>query len=82
MQQDSKSLWYPVEPESLYVGVSTSYTAAGKEGYSPLLQARWQESMESLTLPQAFIRFLNRSPNLSDLLSQHVHYTSHSQRIG
>lgn len=82
MQQDSQSLWYPVEPESLYVGVSTSYTAAGKEGYHPLLQARWQESMESLTLPQAFIRFLNRSPNLSDLLSQHVHYTSHSQRMG
>ncbi|WP_413487801.1 bifunctional metallophosphatase/5'-nucleotidase [Shewanella baltica] len=82
MQPDSHSLWYPVEQESLYVGVSTSYTAAGKEGYHPLLQARWQESMESLTLPQAFIRFLNRSPNLSDLLSQHVHYTSHSQRMG
>ncbi|MCA1896321.1 bifunctional metallophosphatase/5'-nucleotidase [Shewanella putrefaciens] len=82
MQQDSQQLWYPVEPESLYVGVSTSYTAAGKEGYHPLLQARWQESMESLTLPQAFIRFLNRSPNLADFLSPHVHYTSHLRRSG
>jgi len=82
MQQDGPSLWYPVEPESLYVGVSTSYTAAGKEGYHPLLQARWQESIESLTLPQAFIRFLNRAPNLADFLSPHVHYTSHLKRSG
>ena len=80
MQQGSQSLWQTVEYESLYMGVSTSYTAAGKEGYHPLLQARWQESMESLTLPQAFIRFLKRSPNLSDLWSQHVHYTSHRPR--
>ncbi len=79
MQPDGHSLWYPVEQDSLYVGVSTSYTAAGKEGYHALLQARWQESIESLTLPQAFIRFLNRAPNpnLADLLSPHVHYTSH-----
>ncbi|WP_198780593.1 bifunctional metallophosphatase/5'-nucleotidase [Shewanella putrefaciens] len=82
MQQDGLSLWYPVEPESLYIGVSTSYTAAGKEGYHPLLQARWQESIESLTLPQAFIRFLNRAPNLADFLSPHVHYTSHLKRSG
>ncbi len=82
MQQDGLSLWYPVQPYALYVGVSTSYTAAGKEGYHPLLQARWQESIETLTLPQAFIRFLNRAPNpnLADLLSPHVHYTSHLKR--
>lgn len=82
MQQDNLSLWYPVQPDALYVGVSTSYTAAGKEGYHPLLQARWQESIETLTLPQAFIRFLNRAPNpnLADLLSPHVHYTSHLKR--
>ncbi|MGR6503108.1 bifunctional metallophosphatase/5'-nucleotidase [Shewanella sp. Koi 1] len=82
MQQDGLSLWYPVQPDALYVGVSTSYTAAGKEGYHPLLQARWQESIETLTLPQAFIRFLNRAPNpnLADLLSPHVHYTSHIKR--
>ncbi|MFB2733645.1 bifunctional metallophosphatase/5'-nucleotidase [Shewanella mangrovisoli] len=82
MQQDGLSLWYPVQPDALYVGVSTSYTAAGKEGYHPLLQARWQESIETLTLPQAFIRFLNRAPNpnLADLLSPHVHYTSHLKR--
>ncbi|VEE63400.1 Probable 5'-nucleotidase precursor [Shewanella putrefaciens] len=82
MQQDGLSLWYPVQPDALYVGVSTSYTAAGKEGYHPLLQARWQESIETLTLPQAFIRFLNRAPNpnLADLLSPHVHYTSHVKR--
>ncbi|ABK47459.1 bifunctional metallophosphatase/5'-nucleotidase [Shewanella bicestrii] len=82
MQQDGLSLWYPVQPNALYVGVSTSYTAAGKEGYHPLLQARWQESIETLTLPQAFIRFLNRAPNpnLADLLSPHVHYTSHVKR--
>ncbi|UML94930.1 bifunctional metallophosphatase/5'-nucleotidase [Shewanella xiamenensis] len=82
MQQDGLSLWYPVQPDALYVGVSTSYTAAGKEGYHPLLQARWQEPIETLTLPQAFIRFLNRAPNpnLADLLSPHVHYTSHLKR--
>ncbi|MFG0454169.1 bifunctional metallophosphatase/5'-nucleotidase [Shewanella mangrovisoli] len=82
MQQNGLSLWYPVQPDALYVGVSTSYTAAGKEGYHPLLQARWQESIETLTLPQAFIRFLNRAPNpnLADLLSPHVHYTSHLKR--
>ncbi|QYJ79831.1 bifunctional metallophosphatase/5'-nucleotidase [Shewanella acanthi] len=82
MCQQDKSVWYPVELDALYVGVSTAYTAAGKEGYHPLLNARWQESMESLTLPQAFIRFLNRAPNpnLADLLSPHVHYTSHIKR--
>lgn len=82
MPQDGQSLWYPVKQDALYVGVSTSYTAAGKEGYHPLLQARWQESIDTLTLPQAFIRFLNRAPNpnLADLLSPHVHYTSHLKR--
>lgn len=82
MPQDGSPLWYPIEHDALYVGVSTSYTAAGKEGYHPLLQARWQESLPSLTLPQAFIRFLSKAPNLADGLSPHVHYTSHAKRSG
>ncbi|MGL5391847.1 MAG: bifunctional metallophosphatase/5'-nucleotidase, partial [Shewanella sp.] len=33
MPQDGSSLWRPIEHDALYVGVSSSYTAAGKEGY-------------------------------------------------
>ncbi|MGL5392068.1 MAG: bifunctional metallophosphatase/5'-nucleotidase, partial [Shewanella sp.] len=76
------SLWRPIEHDALYVGVSSSYTAAGKEGYHPLLAARWQEALPTLTLPQAFIRFLSKAPNLADGLSPHVHYTSHRIRRG
>ncbi len=73
----ANGLWQALAPEQHYIGVSTCYTSAGKEGYEPLLQARWQESMPSLTLPGAFINFLKKAPKLDELLLPHVHYTSH-----
>ena len=70
--------WIGVEKQVYYFGVSSAYTVSGKEGYSPLLQAKTQEPIEGLTLPLAFIRYIQREQALLDNeLPPQVHYTSH-----
>lgn len=75
--QHEQKLWYPVSLDSYYYGVSSNYTASGKEGYHPLLEAQWQHPLEELTLPNAFIRFMERQQGLNGLLTPQVEYTSH-----
>ena len=72
-QNDS---WALVSIEQEYVGVSTAYTVAGKEGYHPLLQRNWQEPFDNLTLPQAFVQFVHKE-SLQQELVPHVNYISH-----
>ncbi|PKG57511.1 bifunctional metallophosphatase/5'-nucleotidase [Shewanella sp. Choline-02u-19] len=69
--------WFDIDPEQQYIGVSSAYTASGKEGYSPILQSSWQRSVETLTLAEAFIRFMARPETLVDVIEPQVHYTSH-----
>ncbi|WP_372941260.1 bifunctional UDP-sugar hydrolase/5'-nucleotidase [Shewanella sp.] len=72
--------WQPLEPNKLYIGVSSSYTAAGKEGYDALLHAHWQQAMTSQTLPEAFIDFVSLHGHLiEDQLFTNVHYISHRE---
>ncbi|WP_041419745.1 bifunctional metallophosphatase/5'-nucleotidase [Shewanella violacea] len=71
--------WLVIDKEQHYVGVSSAYTASGKEGYHPLLKAQWQRPLEELTLPNAFIRFMKRERSLEQTLSPHVSYTSHRE---
>ncbi|QQX81705.1 5'-nucleotidase C-terminal domain-containing protein [Shewanella sp. KX20019] len=74
---DGIAQWLDVEPQQHYIGVSSAYTASGKEGYSPILQSNWQRSVEQLTLPSAFIRFVSRAETLAEVIEPQVHYTSH-----
>lgn len=74
-----KQLWLPLDADSYYRGVSSSYTASGKEGYSPILQANWQRDVEGLSLPSAFTRFISKAQTLDEELEPQVHYTSHNQ---
>ncbi|NMH65491.1 bifunctional metallophosphatase/5'-nucleotidase [Shewanella salipaludis] len=69
--------WHSVCHDSHYVGVSSAYTAAGKEGYQALLSSRWQDPLESLTLPGAFISFVGKAGLFDEPLAPHVYYTSH-----
>ncbi|MCL1145333.1 bifunctional metallophosphatase/5'-nucleotidase [Shewanella sp. 10N.261.52.F9] len=69
--------WLAVNPEIFYKGVSSSYTASGKEGYYPILQAKWQQDIEGLSLPQAFTRFISKAETLDEMIEPQVHYTSH-----
>ena len=69
--------WHSVVPNRLYCGVSSAYTASGKEGYQDLLSAEEQESIASLTLPEAFIRFMQREQGLHGAMPPHIQYTSH-----
>lgn len=70
--------WTSVVKQASYFGVSSAYTVSGKEGYTPLLQAKTQEPIEDLTLPLAFIRYIQREQTqLEGELTPHVHYTSH-----
>lgn len=71
------NMWVPLETGKLYTGVSSSYTAAGKEGYQPLLNSLWHQKMETLTLPSAFVNFISRHPNWNITLKPNVFYTSH-----
>ncbi|MCG9697216.1 bifunctional UDP-sugar hydrolase/5'-nucleotidase [Shewanella sp. Isolate11] len=70
-------LWQAIVAEEFYHGVSSAYTASGKEGYQALLKADWQMAIESLTLPQAFIRYMSREQGLNGLLTPQLEYTSH-----
>ncbi|ACJ28231.1 Metallophosphoesterase:5'-Nucleotidase [Shewanella piezotolerans WP3] len=74
---NGQPLWFDIDPLQHYIGVSSAYTASGKEGYSPILQSNWQHSVDELTLPEAFIRFMSRTDTLNDILEPEVHYTSH-----
>lgn len=69
--------WRPLQPDSLYTGVSTTYTAAGKEGYQPLLQMEWSQIMSCTTLPGAFAHFVTDADAWQEPLPPNVHYTSH-----
>ena len=78
--------WLLVEHQEAYIGVSTAYTAAGKEGYHPLLQMQWQKTLDNLTLPQAFIQFVQHGGLEENAFNQdltpHVHYISHHSGLG
>ncbi|MDB2387287.1 5'-nucleotidase C-terminal domain-containing protein [Shewanella sp.] len=77
---NGQARWFSLDPTQHYVGVSSAYTASGKEGYSPILQSNWLHSVEELTLPEAFIRFISRTDKLNETLEPEVHYTSHRGR--
>ncbi|ABV86627.1 bifunctional metallophosphatase/5'-nucleotidase [Shewanella pealeana] len=70
--------WREVDAKAHYKGVSSSYTASGKEGYHPILKANWQKDVDGLSLPQAFIRFISKAQSLDEVLEPQVHYTSHN----
>ncbi|MCK8043419.1 bifunctional metallophosphatase/5'-nucleotidase [Shewanella sp. 1CM18E] len=69
--------WLDVDPNSFYKGVSSSYTASGKEGYHAILQATWSKDIEGLSLPQAFTQFISKMQTLDETIEPQVHYTSH-----
>jgi 5'-nucleotidase len=70
--------WQTLESNKLYIGVSSSYTAAGKEGYDALLHAHWQQPMSNQTLPEAFIDFVSQHGHLiTGQLFTNVHDISH-----
>lgn len=72
--------WQPLEANKLYIGVSSAYTAAGKEGYDALLHAHWQQPIEHQTLPEAFIDFVSQHGHLIEgKLFANVHYISHRE---
>lgn len=70
-------LWVPVEAGKVYVGVSTAYTASGKEGYQALSLCHWQEPVPDLTLPGAFIRFIERHGGFAEEMLPQLSYISH-----
>ncbi|WP_228730095.1 bifunctional metallophosphatase/5'-nucleotidase [Shewanella sedimentimangrovi] len=69
--------WRPLEAHELVIGVSTAYTASGKEGYQALQSCAWQETVAELTLPGAFMGFIRRHANLDEPLAPQLHYISH-----
>ncbi|WP_153913324.1 bifunctional metallophosphatase/5'-nucleotidase [Shewanella sp. TC10] len=70
--------WREIDKEKLYIGVSSAYTAAGKEGYDALLKAHWQQDLNSMTLPEAFVDFVSQHGNLiENPLQPNVYYISH-----
>lgn len=75
-----KKQWRTLNDEELYTGVSSQYTASGREGYAPLLNNEYRQVMESLTLPGAFIEFLSSGDAWADPVGPNVHYTSHLKK--
>lgn len=75
--EDEADRWESVDRNRDYFGVSSAYTASGKEGYYPLLQASWQQAIEGLTLPSAFIRFMSHEQSLKQEILPQVEYISH-----
>ncbi|TKB49437.1 bifunctional metallophosphatase/5'-nucleotidase [Ferrimonas sediminicola] len=55
LQVDRDGRWQPVQPEAIYYGVSTGYTAAGKEGYYPLARLPEPPQELGLTIAEAVI---------------------------
>jgi len=74
---DAPEIWESVDRQEHYFGVSSAYTASGKEGYSPLLQANYQQVIEGLTLPSAFIRFMGHKQSFEQDILPQVEYISH-----
>ncbi|TKB56650.1 bifunctional metallophosphatase/5'-nucleotidase [Ferrimonas aestuarii] len=52
---NGESVWRPIEPDQIYCGVSTGYTAAGKEGYIPLTRSGKLPKELGLTVAEALI---------------------------
>ncbi|ARD23314.1 bifunctional metallophosphatase/5'-nucleotidase [Shewanella japonica] len=78
IEEFTQGEWRAIDSQKLYIGVSSAYTAAGKEGYDALLKAHWQQDMESMTLPEAFVDFVSQHGNLiENPLQPNVHYISH-----
>ncbi|WOT06189.1 bifunctional metallophosphatase/5'-nucleotidase [Shewanella youngdeokensis] len=75
-QVAGQTVWIDIDRNQDYIGVSSAYTASGKEGYSPILQSNWLQSVEHLTLPGAFIQFLGRSQPFTEAIEPQVYYTS------
>jgi len=75
--EDEADRWESVDRNRDYFGVSSAYTASGKEGYYPLLQASRQQAIEGLTLPSAFIRFMSHEQSLMQEILPQVEYISH-----
>jgi 5'-nucleotidase len=62
----SPDQWQPVEADAIYRGVSSAYTASGKEGYTALARTLTQHNQElGITLADAFIRWARYLPELS-----------------
>ncbi|GIU46114.1 bifunctional metallophosphatase/5'-nucleotidase [Shewanella sairae] len=80
-QIDGTDCWLAVNPEMFYKGVSSSYTAAGKEGYYPILQAKWHKDIDGISLPLAFTRFISKVHTLDEMIEPQVHYTSHHPQL-
>ncbi len=58
--------WQPVEADAIYRGVSSAYTASGKEGYTALARTLTQHNQElGITLADAFIRWARYLPELA-----------------
>jgi len=57
--------WQAVNAEQVYRGVSSAYTASGKEGYTALARTLTQHNQElGITLADAFIRWARHLPTL------------------
>ncbi|WP_299002800.1 bifunctional metallophosphatase/5'-nucleotidase [uncultured Shewanella sp.] len=74
---DQEAIWEAVKLDQYYVGVSSEYTASGKEGYQALQQACWQSAISELSLAEAFIQFMSKEQNMAQVLPLQVHYKSH-----
>lgn len=69
--------WQPVEREGVYRGVSSAYTASGKEGYTALTRTLTQHNQElGITLADAFIRWARQHPTLP-APAPLIHYRPH-----
>ncbi|ATL92285.1 bifunctional metallophosphatase/5'-nucleotidase [Aeromonas sp. CU5] len=61
----SPGQWQAVNAEQIYRGVSSAYTASGKEGYTALARTLTQHNQElGITLADAFIRWARHLPTL------------------
>ncbi|TNH80142.1 bifunctional metallophosphatase/5'-nucleotidase [Aeromonas sobria] len=57
--------WQSVDAQQIYRGVSSAYTASGKEGYTALTRTLTQHNQElGITLADAFIRWARHLPTL------------------
>lgn len=57
--------WQAVMADQVYRGVSSAYTASGKEGYTALARTLTQHNQElGITLADAFIRWARQQPSL------------------
>lgn len=66
--ESSPGQWQAIEPEAIYRGVSSAYTASGKEGYTALARTLTQHNQElGITLADAFIRWARHLPVLTTL---------------